>query len=78
MTRPVALAAGTDGERVVLYVGSPGGVVATAGLANTSGAEILESIPGRGSVLGGGVYRMTTRLPKHWVYLPLVVREYAP
>jgi photosystem II stability/assembly factor-like uncharacterized protein len=78
MAHPIALAAGTDRERVVIYVGSPGGVVTTAGLAHTSGVEILESIPGRGSVLGGGVYRMTTRLPNHWVYLPLVVRGYAP
>jgi len=64
---------------VVIYVGSPGGgVFAPAGLANTSGAEITESTPGRGSVMGGRVYRLTMRLPTDWVCLPLVRRGCAP
>jgi hypothetical protein len=77
MTRPGALAAGTDGERVLLYVGSPGGIVTTEGLDNRS-PEILEPIPGRGSVLGGGVYRYTTLLPDHQIYLPLLFKSYGP
>jgi photosystem II stability/assembly factor-like uncharacterized protein len=78
MTRPGALASGTDGKRIVVYVGSPGGVVTAVGLATRSIPQITESVPGRGNVLGGGVYRLTTRLPTGSVYLPLVRKEHAP
>lgn len=62
-----ALAAGTDGQRVRLYVGTPGGIATPAGLR--------EPIPGLGQIYGGGVYRYTlTPLQGHWVYLPLVLR----
>ena len=77
VTRPGALAAGTDGERVLLYVGSPGGIVTTPGLASRS-EERAEPIPGRGSVLGGGVYRYTTLLPGHQIYLPLLLKSDTP
>ncbi|MGD2205442.1 MAG: IPT/TIG domain-containing protein [Anaerolineae bacterium] len=63
-----ALVAGTDGQRVRLYVGTPGGIATPAGLR--------EPIPGQGQIYGGGVYRYTlTPLQRHWVYLPLVLRQ---
>ncbi len=75
MTRPIALAAGNDGERVVLYVGTPGGMVSQAGeqIASTPNA-----ISGDVTILGSGVYRLTTLLPADGVYLPLVLRGYTP
>jgi photosystem II stability/assembly factor-like uncharacterized protein len=72
--RPTAMNVGVDGERMIVYIATPGGVVSSeARMAQLSGA-----IPGRGSVLGGGVYRLTTVLPDRWVYLPLICRGYAP
>jgi photosystem II stability/assembly factor-like uncharacterized protein len=71
--RPYVLAAGSDNERVVVYVGSLGGVVSAGGPV----ALASQAIPGRGNVMGGGVYRLTTRLTPP-LYLPLVVKAYAP
>jgi len=63
-----ALVAGTDGQRVRIYVGTPGGIATPAGLR--------EPIPGLGQIYGGGVYRYTlTPFQEHWVYLPLVLRN---
>jgi len=64
VTWPTVLAAGTDGERVVVYVGTPGGMVVQANLE-----EML---------LGAGVYRWTSRLPTARVYLPLILKGYGP
>ena len=69
--RPEILAAASDGERAVIYLGSPGGLVTSIGQRS---ALSLNTIPGRGSVLGSGVYRMTARLQSHRVYLPSVTR----
>jgi photosystem II stability/assembly factor-like uncharacterized protein len=69
-----SLAAGSDDERVVVYVGISGGVVSPQSQA----AAASDVIPGRGSVMGGGVYRMTTRLLNQRVYLPLIFKGYAP
>jgi photosystem II stability/assembly factor-like uncharacterized protein len=66
-----ALAWGSDGERVIVYVGTAGGVVSSVEQA----AATSDGIPGRGSVMGGGVYHLTTVLPDRWVYLPLVCRS---
>jgi photosystem II stability/assembly factor-like uncharacterized protein len=66
-----ALAWGSDGERVIVYVGTAGGVVSSADQASATS----NGFPGRGSVTGGGVYHLTTVLPDHWVYLPLVCRN---
>ena len=64
MSQSTRLATATDGERVVLYVGSPGGMVAQVGLDDV--------------LLGAGVYRWTSRLPTARVYLPLILRGYGP
>jgi len=68
---PEALDTVSDGERVVLYVGSPGNLGSSAGaqMTNTSDNFLTAS-----NILGGGVYRLTTLLPTEWVYLPLVNR----
>ncbi len=63
MPQSTRLAVGSDEERVVVYVGTPGGVVQ----AN------LEEL-----LLGAGVYRWTSRLPTARVYLPLILRGYGP
>jgi len=73
--RPEILTAASDGERSVLYLGTPGGLVISAGMQTNS---LLDAIPGRGNILGGGVYRLTVQLPTDWLYLPFVVRGYAP
>ena len=73
--RPDILAAATDDKRVMLYIGTRGGLVTGIGGVGTSG----EVIPGWGSVMGGGVYRMTMApLDSYEVYLPLVLRGYTP
>jgi hypothetical protein len=69
--RPDILVSATDGERIMLYLGTRGGLVSGLELAGTAS----ETIPGRGSIMGGGVYRYTLTPPQgHWVYLPLVLR----
>jgi hypothetical protein len=70
--RPDILVSASDGERIMLYIGTRGGLVSGLGLAGTRD----DTIPGRGSMLGGGVYRYTMTPPQeHWVYLPLVLRS---
>jgi photosystem II stability/assembly factor-like uncharacterized protein len=75
IARPEILVGASDGERSLVYMGTPGGLATSAG-----GRTImsLDTIPGRGSVLGGGVYRLTTLLPDRRVYLPLVLRGHTP
>jgi photosystem II stability/assembly factor-like uncharacterized protein len=73
MSWPTAMAVGTDGERVVIYVGTAGGVVAAS-----SGSTSIQTVTGSSNVLGGGVYRYTTLQPEHWVFLPLVARGHTP
>ena len=65
------LIAGSDGERSRLYIGTPGG---TATVPERT-SLLQDSIPGLGSLFGGGVYRYTT-VPAgmHRVWLPLVAR----
>jgi len=70
--RPEFLAAASDGERSVIYLGSFGGLVSSV---EAQGIGILEAVPEDARVLGGGVYRLTTRLFGHSVYLPLVLRD---
>jgi hypothetical protein len=69
-----ALVANSDSQRTRLYLGTPGGVVTTEGLAHTSAIEIIESCAMEYSVLGGGVYRLTSILYTDSVFLPLVER----
>jgi len=64
-----SLAAGSDDERVVLYVGITGGVVSPQSQALTAS----DVIPDQDEIMPGGVYRLTTRLPTDWVYLPLLL-----
>jgi photosystem II stability/assembly factor-like uncharacterized protein len=70
--RVIVLAEGSDGERVVVYVGTGGGVATQQAIA----AGAPEVIPGRGSLMSAGVHRMAFRLPAYWLYLPLVARSY--
>jgi photosystem II stability/assembly factor-like uncharacterized protein len=69
-----SLAAGSDDERVVLYVGITGGVVSPQSQALTAS----DVIPDQDEIMPGGVYRLTTRLPTDWVYLPLLLGGYTP
>jgi photosystem II stability/assembly factor-like uncharacterized protein len=68
--RPTAMVAATDGERIVIYAASPGGMAA----ADEPALSAAGAVPGRGSVMGSGVYRTTLRPLDQHVYLPLVVR----
>jgi photosystem II stability/assembly factor-like uncharacterized protein len=67
---PISMATASDGERVVVYMGTAGGVAATS----TQNRLFSDSIPGRGSIFGGGVYRLTEVLPTDWIYLPNIWR----
>ncbi|MFP4346482.1 MAG: VPS10 domain-containing protein [Anaerolineales bacterium] len=71
---PYVMASATDGERIVVYAASPGGMAA-AEQAALSGVGLMGDIPGRGSVMGSGVYRTTLRPLDQHVYLPLVLRQ---
>jgi hypothetical protein len=69
------MVAGTDGERIVIYAASPGGMAAAEdevrallSLGSTA------TIPGQGSLMGSGVYRTAMRPLDQRVYLPLVLR----
>ena len=64
-----ALAAGSDGARVAVYVGTSGGTATAGARGNVAIAATADNI-----VLGAGVYRLTTRLPNQWMYLPVVLR----
>jgi photosystem II stability/assembly factor-like uncharacterized protein len=69
--RPEILTAATDGERSILYMGTPGGLVNSAGLLT----EIkFDTASVEYSIFGGGVYRLTSILYTDLVYLPLVER----
>jgi hypothetical protein len=65
-----SLAAGSDDERVVVYVGISGGVVSPQSQA----AAVSDGIPDQSEIRPAGVYRLTTRLPTDWMYLPLVLK----
>jgi photosystem II stability/assembly factor-like uncharacterized protein len=69
--RPEILTAVSDGVRTILYLGTPGVLVTSAGMQT---ASLLDSIPGRSSILGGGIYRITSVLPTNWIYMPSVLR----
>ena len=68
---PVRLATATDGERVVLYIGSPGGM---ASQVDTQSTLISEAVLVGPTLFGGGVYRLTSLLPTDWLYLPIIAR----
>jgi hypothetical protein len=73
---PTAMAAGTDGERVMVHIGSAGGMappVTTTYAALRGEADLCTSTY---SALGSGVYRYTSRLSAHRIYLPLSLRSY--
>jgi photosystem II stability/assembly factor-like uncharacterized protein len=71
---PTALAVGLKDQRVRIYIGSPGGIASTG--AQSANNILLgdEIVPGLNGTISGGVYRLTTLLPDHWVYLPLIRR----
>jgi len=71
---PTRLATASDGERVVLYNGSPGGLA----YQTDTRAMTTNAIQTDFTIFGGGVYRLTTLLPTDWVYLPLVMRGHTP
>ena len=66
------MSGGSDGERLIVYIGSPGGFVSSLPEAQTSDA--IDVTPGRGSLTGAGVYRLTIILPEDWLFLPVVVK----
>ncbi len=69
--RPEILTAASDGERSIIYLGTPGGLAASAGGETTfSDDAVLSNV----TIFGGGVYRLTMLLPTDWVYLPIIVR----
>ena len=61
------MVANSDGERVRLFIGAPGGI---AGAARQTAAP-RDNIPGLDQLLSGGVYRLTDVLTDN-VYLPAV------
>ena len=74
MTHPRALAAGTDGERIVIYVCSPAGMMPSEEAVQISLSDGIRSTSGDTSKLGGGIYRLTMVLTSDGIYLPLLER----
>jgi photosystem II stability/assembly factor-like uncharacterized protein len=70
-----SLAAGTDGERVVVYIGSSAGRMPPELRIRRELALADVQLPGLDGLMSGGVFRRTTRF--HQVCLPLVLRSYA-
>jgi hypothetical protein len=64
---------GTDGERLIVYIGSPGGFISS--LPEPLVGNMPEAVPGRGSLAGAGVYRLTVLLPEDWLFLPFIVKR---
>jgi photosystem II stability/assembly factor-like uncharacterized protein len=64
-----SLAVVTATDRVILYAGTTGGVVADTASARTQANT-------DGTLVNAGVYRYTTRITR--VYLPLIFKSYAP
>jgi photosystem II stability/assembly factor-like uncharacterized protein len=73
---PRVMASATDGDRIVVYAASPGGMAAVEQAA-LHAVGLVSDIPGRGSVMGSGVYRTTLRPLDQHVYLPLITRKSA-
>lgn len=70
-----AMVANSNSERTRLYVGTSGGIASTAKQV----AAPRDMIPGLGSIMRGGVYRMTLAPPGGFeVYLPLVLKGFGP
>jgi photosystem II stability/assembly factor-like uncharacterized protein len=74
-SRPEILTVASDGQRSLIYLGAPGGLATST---EAQAAQQSDVIPGRGSVLGSGVYRLTTLLQDHWLFLPGVSLRSAP
>jgi hypothetical protein len=70
------MASATDGERIVVYSASAGGMAAQQ--AASARVGLMGDVPGQDSVMAGGVYRTTLRPMDQRVYLPLMTREYQP
>jgi hypothetical protein len=69
--RPEILTAASDGERSILYMGTPGGLVSSAG---TQTENTLVAASQEYSILGGGVYRLTKLIYDEFIYLPGITR----
>lgn len=67
-----ALDTGNDGDRVTGYVGSSEGVVQ---LVDNQMSRVDSIIPGKGSLKGDGVHRMTSRQPDKWLYFPFISKK---
>jgi photosystem II stability/assembly factor-like uncharacterized protein len=67
----LSLATTTDGDRVIVYVGISGGAVTESGLTGPAAGEGT-------TLLGSGVFRLTTVLPPPPLFLPLVAKGPAP
>lgn len=68
-----SLAAGSDDERVAVYIGISGGVVSSR-LHAVAAADV---IPGQGEIRPAGVYRLANPLLNQRVYLPIALRAHA-
>ena len=71
MPRPRMLSAASDGERSIIYLGTPGGLVYNP-LAQ--GLMMTDALPGLGSLGGAGIYRLVSAIQSERIYLPLAFR----
>ena len=67
-----AIAAGSIGERVMVYVGSSGGVVVPSSQDRSVILDADKNLIDSNELKGGGVYRLTKVLPDNWLYLPSI------
>jgi photosystem II stability/assembly factor-like uncharacterized protein len=69
---PTRLATTTDGERVIVYIASAGGLASQAGVQTTHRPD---AALGEVTIFGGGVYRWTSLVGGYWQYLPLILHD---
>jgi len=69
-----AIAAGSIGERVMVYVGSSGGVVVPSSQDRSVIQDTDKNLTDSNELKGGGVYRLTKVLSDNWLYLPFISR----
>jgi photosystem II stability/assembly factor-like uncharacterized protein len=71
---PRVMASATDGDRIVIYAASAGGMGVVEGLSALNATGAMDQVPGRGRAMGSGVYRTTLRTLNQHIFMPVVLR----
>ena len=69
--RPEILIAAAEGDRSIIYLGTPGGLASDAN-------SRAETIPGLGSINGAGIYRLIPSVDAKEIFLPIFMGSEPP